>query len=122
LMGARSFVVTPELAAEVGRVWEDGAPADWDPPLPPALNSLGLVPRTMCAPHFNRVFPSKWLEHGLLPEGYTLIGIDEQTALVNTHGVWEVRGRGAITIIRADLTPWRYATGETVPLTNIGEL
>lgn len=122
LMGARSFVVTPELAAEVGRVWELGAPAGWDPPLPPPLDCLGLVPRSMCAPHFNRVFPSKWLEYGLLPEGFTLIGIDEQTALMNTRGVWEVHGRGAITILRADLTPRQYAAGETVPLTNIGEL
>jgi cyanophycinase len=31
LMGARSEVVTPELAEEIGRVWEHGAPPDWDP-------------------------------------------------------------------------------------------
>src|SRR5512143_1838588 len=112
LMGARSEVVTPELAAEIGRVWENGAPPDWDPPLPALIDCLGWVAHGFCAPHFNRVFTWKWLEHGILADGEVMIGIDEQTALISqTDGSWEVRGRGAVTLIHTDLKPMRYATG-----------
>ncbi len=115
LMGARSEVVTPELAAEIGRVWEHGAPPDWDPPLTELIDCLGWVAHGHCAPHFNRVFTWKWLEHGILADGETLIGIDEQTALVSrADAQWVVRGRGAVTLIRDDLKPVRYPAGESV--------
>jgi cyanophycinase-like exopeptidase len=117
LMCARSWVITPELAAEVGRMWESGVPADWDLPLPSPLDCLGWVPRSICWPHFNRAFSIKWLERGLLPRGFTLIGIDEQTALVSCDGgLWEVQGRGTVTIIRSDLKLVRYSAGDTVIL------
>jgi len=117
LMGARSEVVTPELAEEIGRVWEHGAPPDWDPPLPEMIDCLGWVAHGFCAPHFNRVFSWKWLEHGVLAEGEVMIGIDEQTALVSrTADQWEVRGHGAVTLIRDDLQPKRYAAGVSVTL------
>ena len=117
LMGERSLVMTPELAAEIGRVWEHGAPPDWDPPRPSLMDCLGLVPRGFCAPHFNRVFAWKWLEQGLIPAGFTLIGLDEQTALVSREdGMWEVRGRGVVTLIRDDLKPVRYGVGERLML------
>ncbi len=117
LMGARSEVVTPELAAEIGRVWENGAPSDWDPPLPVLIDCLGWVTHGFCAPHFNRVFPWKWLEHGILADGEVMIGIDEQTALVSRHDdQWEVRGRGGVTLIRTDLKPIRYETGARVTI------
>jgi cyanophycinase-like exopeptidase len=117
LMGARSEVVTPELAEEIGRVWEHGAPPDWDPPLPEMIDCLGWVPHGFCAPHFNRVFTWKWLEHGLLADGEVMIGIDEQTALVSrADDQWEVRGRGRVTLIRDDRQPGRYAAGEVVTL------
>ena len=117
LMGARSEVITPELAAEIGRVWEAGAPPDWDPPLPEMIDCLGWVAHGFCAPHFNRVFTSKWLEHGILADMEVLIGIDEQTALVSRQDDrWEVRGRGGVTLIRNDRRPKRYAAGESVTL------
>jgi cyanophycinase len=117
LLGARSEVVTPELAEEIGRVWENGAPPDWDPPLTEIIDCLGWVTHGFCAPHFNRVFPWKWLERGVLAEGEVMIGIDEQTALVSrTADQWEVRGRGAVTLIRDDRQPRRYAAGEAVML------
>ncbi len=117
LMGAQSIVMTSELLAEIGRVWNapGGAPADWDPPLPPSLDCLGIVPSVFCAPHFDRVwFSDKWLRRGLLHSGVTLVGIDERTALVTIHGGWEVRGRGAATLIDVDLRARRYAAGETM--------
>lgn len=120
LMAARSEVMTPELAAEVGRVWDKGAPSNWDPPLPPIIDCLGLVSGSLCAPHFNRLFPWKWLEHGWLEPGLTILGLDEQTALILTgEHAWEVRGRGAATIIGADLAPRRYGAGEIVRLESV---
>jgi cyanophycinase-like exopeptidase len=117
LMCARSWVITPELAAEVGRMWESGVPADLDWPLPSPLDCLGWVPRSICWPHFNRVFSMRWLERGLLPKGFTLIGVDEQTALVSRdRGVWQVRGRGMVTIMREDLRPIRCQAGDQVLL------
>ncbi len=117
LMGARSEVVTPELAEEIARVWENGAPSDWDPPLTGMIDCLGWVSHGFCAPHFNRVFTWKWLEHGILADGEVMIGIDEQTALVSRAGdQWEVRGHGRVTLIRDDRQPKRYAAGEVVTL------
>jgi cyanophycinase len=117
LMGARSEVVTPELAEEIGRVWEKGAPPDWDPPLTDIIDCLGWVAHSFCAPHFNRVFAWKWLEHGILAEGEVTIGIDEQTALGSrADDRWEVRGRGAVTLIRDDRQPRQYTAGNTVML------
>jgi cyanophycinase-like exopeptidase len=117
LLGARSEVVTPELAAEIGRVWEHGAPPDWDPPLPEFIACLGWVAHSYCAPHFDRLFTWKWLEHGILANGEVMIGIDEQTALVSRDDHhWEVRGRGKVTLIRSDLKPARYQAGGTLSL------
>ena len=117
LMGARSEVVTPEFAEEIGRVWEHGAPPDWDPPLTELIACLGWVAHGFCAPHFNRVFTWKWLEHGILAGDDVLIGLDEQTAFVSRpDDRWEVRGRGGVTLIRADLNPQGYAAGTLVTL------
>jgi cyanophycinase len=117
LMGARSEVVTPELAAEIGRVWENGAPPDWDPPLTEFIDCLGWVAHGFCAPHFNRVFTWKWLEHSILAGDEVLIGIDEQTALISRDADrWEVRGHGGVTLIHSDLKPVRYQAGEIVRL------
>jgi cyanophycinase-like exopeptidase len=117
LLGARSEVVTPELAEEIGRVWETGAPPDWDPPLTEFIDCLGWVAHGFCAPHFNRVFTWKWLEHGILADNEILIGLDEQTALVSRpDDRWEVRGHGGVTLIHSDLKPARYQAGEIVRL------
>ncbi len=117
LMGTRSEVITPELAAEIGRIWDSGAPPDWDPPLADIIDCLGWVTTGFCAPHFNRVFTWKWLEHGILADGEVIIGIDEQTALVSRDdGQWEVRGHGGVTLIRGDRQPQRYTAGSMVML------
>jgi cyanophycinase len=117
LLGARSEVITPELAAEIGRVWEHGAPPDWDPPLAEFIACLGWVAHSFCAPHFDRLFTWKWLAYGILRDDDVLIGIDEQTALVSrADDRWEVRGRGVVTLIRNDLKPQHYAAGEVLTL------
>lgn len=120
LMCAHSFIVTPEHAADLSLVWEKGSPPDWDPPMPPPVDGLNLIPRSSCAPHFDRVFPAGWLKRGHLPKGVTLIGIDEQTALARTpktNGQWEVRGRGGVTIIGSDMKRASYRAGERISLT-----
>lgn len=117
LLGARSEVITPELAEEIGRVWEHGAPLDWDPPPPEFIACLGWVKNSYCAPHFDRLFTWKWLEHGILRDNDVLIGIDEQTAFVSlADHQWEVRGHGGVTLSRGDLKPVRYQAGEIVRL------
>jgi len=118
LMCARSFVITPEHAAAIGQYWPSGVPDDWDPPLLPPLDGLGWIPRSVCAPHFNRrLLPKKWLAGEGLPDGFTLIGIDEQTALVSRGDQgWDVRGRGAVTIVRKGLKPVVYRPGEPIGL------
>jgi cyanophycinase-like exopeptidase len=75
------------------------------------------VAHGFCAPHFNRVFSWKWLERGILADHETMIGIDEQSALVSrADHQWEVRGRGGVTLIRDDRQPRSYAAGEIVTL------
>jgi cyanophycinase-like exopeptidase len=126
LMCERSWVITPEMSKSIGEFWETGVPESWEPPELVPLDCLGLVPRAVCSPHFNRVFSRKWLERGILPKGFALIGLDEQTALVSHDGkTWDVRGRGAATIIRDDFKSARYAAGETLDfrsLRNFGSL
>jgi cyanophycinase-like exopeptidase len=117
LMGARSSVVTPELAAEIGRVWEHGALPDWDPPMPTLIDCLGLVPDASISPHFNRVFSAKWLTKDWIPTGSVVIGLDEQTAPVRWEDRrWEVRGRGTVTVFDSNLESAMYAAGTRLRL------
>jgi cyanophycinase len=51
----------------------------------------------------------------LLPKGATLVGIDEQTALVQRGGEWTAAGRGEVTVYGADGSATRYASGAVVP-------
>ena len=51
----------------------------------------------------------------LLPKAATLVGIDEQTALVRLpNGSWTVRGAGSVSVYEAD-TSMAYLAGATVP-------
>ncbi|MBI5565790.1 MAG: Type 1 glutamine amidotransferase-like domain-containing protein [Chloroflexi bacterium] len=112
LMGVRSSVVTPELAGEIGRVWEHGAPPDWNPPRPTLIDCLDLVPHASVSPHFNRVFSARWLTKEWVPTGSVVIGLDEQTALVRcADGRWEVRGQGAVTVFDSNFKSERYLAG-----------
>jgi cyanophycinase-like exopeptidase len=116
MMCERSFVITPELVAEISRILREGAPPDWNPPLPAPLDCLAFIPRSMCLPHFDRGLARGWIEGGLRPEGFTVIGVDEQTALVNTRGTWEVRGRGTVVLYRDGLAPERLTAGQTTAM------
>ena len=96
-----SWVITPELDAAVTDILTQGKGlSDWDFPLPPLLDCIGIVPQSMCWPHANQFFSLKWLKNGLLPARHTLVAVEEQTALVNTGGNgWQVLGRGKVLLV-----------------------
>jgi cyanophycinase-like exopeptidase len=101
MLGARSWVITPDLEFAITEMFTEGTGiGDWSLPLPPPLDCLGFVPKSMCWPHANQLFSIRWLQDGLLPAGHFVIGVDEQTALVNTgNDGWEVQGRGKVTLV-----------------------
>jgi len=49
----------------------------------------------------------------LLPQGATLVGIDEETALVLRDGTWTVAGAGTVTVYAAGVVS-KCASGVTV--------
>ena len=119
MMGTQAIVITPELLEDVGKYWETGAPAEWDPPVPPLIQGLGWLDSQIVAPHFDRPwFSRRWLDSNIFKTGATLIGIDEYTALValDADGTWEVRGRGFVTLHSTRENFTRYRAGETVVL------
>jgi cyanophycinase len=65
---------------------------------------LGLVPRTVFAPHWDMV--DTWIPGATefivasVPEGYSFIGMDEETAMMGRGSSWEVLGKGGIHIQR----------------------
>ena len=80
---------------------------------------LGVVPQLRVIPHFDRFLGwmpdlvGRYLARS--PEDVEVLGIDEDTALVFDAGVWTVRGRQSVWVLRTDgRTP--YADGEQVPL------
>ena len=101
MLGARSWVITPDLETAVTEMFSHGTGvSDWSLPLPPPLDCLGFIPKSMCWPHANQLFSIRWIRDGLLPAGHFVIGIDEQTALVNSGSDgWEVQGRGKVTLV-----------------------
>ena len=63
-------------------------------------DALGLLPRTIVAPHFDIVPEPRWREWAALrPAGEHVLGIDEDTALLQQHEGWSVRGRGTVRLI-----------------------
>jgi cyanophycinase len=61
--------------------------------------ALGLVPGVAVLPHYD-AFPEPLLAAVALasPRGAAVLGIDEETAAVGLDGVWQVRGRGRVTV------------------------
>jgi cyanophycinase-like exopeptidase len=118
MMGTQAIVITPDLLEDVGKYWESGAPPEWDPPVPPMINGFDWLAGKIIAPHFDRPwFSRKWLERNFIPDGFTLIGIDERTTLAhNTYGNWEVFGLGSITLYKHGQEIAHYAAGNIFAL------
>jgi len=74
----------------------------YDPETRKVIDGLNLVPRACVIPHHNN-FGKGWASQlaALLPDDL-LIGIDEQTGMIDdgADGQWNVYGKGAITLYR----------------------
>ncbi|MCI0519806.1 MAG: Type 1 glutamine amidotransferase-like domain-containing protein [Chloroflexi bacterium] len=118
LMCSRSWIITPELDAAYGALLSgEGDMAQIELPLPPPLDCLGLIPRSVCWPHLNQLFSLRWLQAGLLPPGHTLLGVDEQTALVqDAQGECRVLGRGRALIVKDDFSIQEHPEGSRFTL------
>lgn len=72
-------------------------------PLQPAEVGLGVVPQLRVLPHFDRFtrrLPDDLFRHlTTAPPGVTVLGIDEDTALVGGPEMWEVQGRQSVWIL-----------------------
>jgi cyanophycinase len=82
------------------------------------LDGLGVVPGVCVLPHFDRLratYPD--LAVRVRAEvGATVVGIDENTALVGAAAQgWRVEGRGEVHVFATEGEPARYAKGSTVP-------
>ena len=89
------------------------------PEHPRLANGLGLIGGLAVIPHFDQM---ERLRPGALewfaswqPEGTSLVGIEEQTALVAEGGRWQVQGTGAVWVLDAGRRA-RFAPGDEVPL------
>ena len=78
----------------------------YDPYMQSLVDGLNLVPQACVLPHYN-AFGKSWASRlaALLP-GVALVGIDEQTGMIDDAGAdqWNVYGKGAVTL---------YQDGET---------
>ena len=117
MMCTRSFVLTQKAMDEFERAMTKDSNAPF-PSLPP-LDCLNFVPNSICIPHFDQSYMRSWDDPRLLPAGFTLIGVDEQTALVNlasVTGTWTVSGRGSVTILHSQGAPVKYHAGQQITL------
>jgi cyanophycinase len=82
-------------------------------------NGLGLLPELTVIPHFDQM--ERWRPGAVerfaawQPTGTTLVGIDEETALVGTEGCWLVQGNGSVWILSHGGRT-RFRPGAEVPL------
>jgi cyanophycinase len=95
----------------------------YDPDEKKLLNGLNLIPNACVLPHHNN-FGKAWANQllRLLPDS-TLIGIDEETGIINdsSNGEWRVYGAGEVAIYRGKEIKV-YSQGETVAslMTSVG--
>ena len=110
-----------------------GAPPDLGPgatqrPLDPgapgegAGAGLGVVGGLAVIPHFDLLERRRpgivaWFV-SWQPPGTTLVGVEEETALVGTQERWTVEGRGSVWVFGSG-DPVRYTAGDDVPLSPV---
>ena len=65
-------------------------------------DALGLLPGILVAPHFDAV-PVEWWQRSadIWPEGHRMLGIDEDTAIVEGPDGWIVAGKGRAVVFRS---------------------
>lgn len=82
------------------------------------IPGMGLIPQLQVVPHYDMIH--HWIPDAVvrlatrIPDGVTLVGIDEQTALVRRPDIWRAWGRGGVHVINGNGSgPFRH--GEDVP-------
>ena len=93
------------------------------------VESMGIVPELIVFPHFDRMagFLNQQRFQQLLkaiPEGYTVVGIDEDTALVRISANatdrnlsrWQVMGRQSVTVFAKDAETRKLQAGAVINL------
>ncbi len=85
--------------------------------------ALGIVPELVIMPHFDRMadFAGEQMFRAILasaPAGVTLVGVDEDTALIRAGapGLWRVEGRQTVSVFGADGRRTLYRAADSVPL------
>ena len=78
--------------------------------------ALGLLPGVIVAPHFDILPPARiarWVD--AWPTDHLLLGIDEDTAVIENGGGWTARGRGRVVVGRTfeDTTTFRDGASVT---------
>lgn len=77
--------------------------------------ALGLLPGVIVAPHFDAIPDSVFATwSALVPTDHRLVGIDEDTALIDGRGGWTVHGRGRVHVLRSLGDRDVHASGATV--------
>jgi cyanophycinase len=65
-------------------------------------DALGLLPGIFVAPHFDAVPPEMWRRWAeIWPDGHRMLGIDEDTAIVEGADGWSVVGKGRAVVFRS---------------------
>ena len=89
----------------------------YDPDSGRVVNGLDLLPNSLVLPHHD-TFGRSWAPRLLkrIP-GVTLIGIDEQTGMIDDgeHNSWNVYGRGSVTLYRKGAVE-TYSAGKAFSL------
>jgi cyanophycinase-like exopeptidase len=108
----RSIVITDELDETVTHLIQEGASdSDWERLETQSLACLGYLPKSMCWPHMNQFFSERWMTQ-MLTDSETMLGIDEQTALVGEpERGWEVWGKGRVARYQVDSGMQFYTEG-----------
>lgn len=91
--------------------------------------ALGLLPRLITMPHFDRIsgFAGPAMFKQMLesvPQGCLLVGVDEDTALVKTAAVdnserWQVIGRQTVSLFNSEGASTIFRSGEYVQFTEV---
>ena len=109
---AGAMALTSGAPADLGPGGVRGSRGEGEP-------GLGLIGHLAVIPHFDLLEQRRpdiveWFG-GWQPAGTTLVGVEEDTALVGDDGGWQVQGKGAVWVF-GEGEPERFVDGEAVSL------
>jgi cyanophycinase len=80
----------------------DGLDESGSPRRVAVREAFGLLPGILVAPHFDAFPIERWRTWAnIWPDGHRMLGIDEDTAIVEEAGAWSVVGRGRAVVLRS---------------------